>query len=135
MKKGYKPDLIEAGDWGKESSLTLDDYTFKSSHKVPPGVRLVGGQSTKWYGRVSPFPRSAYVNRSGLSGHEWPVPYAEIEKSYLEVCKILQIDDQTENKGLVHKCDSCSNSVDKVFFDFLEFLDFIDFLTIANLQT
>jgi hypothetical protein len=120
VKKGYKPDLIEAGDWGKESSLTLDDYTFKSSHKVPPGVRLVGGQSTKWYGRVSPFPRSAYVNRSGLSGHEWPVPYAEIEKSYLEVCKILQIDDQTENKGLVHKCDSCSNSVDKVFFDFLE---------------
>ena len=120
VKRGYKPEVIEAGDWDEESSLTLDNYTFKSSHKVPPGVRLVGGQSTKWFGRMSLFPKSAYVRRTEVSGHEWPLPYAEIEKSYLEVCKILELNIQSEEKGLVHQCETCSSLVDKVFFDFLD---------------
>ena len=120
MKKGYKPELIEAGDWDKESSLTLADYTFKSSHKVPPHVRLVGGQSTKWFGRMSLFPKSAYVNRTGIIGHEWPLPYSEIEKSYLEVCKILELDVQGDKKSLIHECETCIGLVDKVFFDFLD---------------
>ncbi len=120
MKRGYKPDLIEAGGWDKESTLTLDDYIFKSSHKVPPGVRLVGGQSTKWFGRVSLFPKNAYVNRSEISGHEWPFPYADIEKSYLEVCNLIQIEDQADRKSLVHQCDNCRDLVDTVFFDFLQ---------------
>ncbi len=119
VKKGYKPELIEAGDWDKESSLTLADYTFKSSHKVPPHVRLMGGQSTKWFGRMSLFPKSAYVNRTGIIGHEWPVPYAEIEKGYLEVCKILELDVQSEKKDLIHECETCVKLVDKVYFDFL----------------
>lgn len=120
MEKGYKPELIEAGNWDKESSLTLDDYIFKSSHKVPPHVRLVGGQSTKWFGRMSLFPKSAYVNRTGIFGHEWPLPYSEIEKGYLEVCRILELDVQSDEKSLIHECEICIGLVDKVFFDFLD---------------
>lgn len=120
VQKGYKPDLIEAGDWETEATLTLGDYTFKSCHKVPPGVRLVGGQSTKWFGRVSLFPMSAYVNRSGINGHDWSIPYSRIENSYKEICKILEVDDQTDKESVVHQCQKCETLVDRVFFDFLK---------------
>jgi len=117
VEKGFKPVIIEAGGWQNESLLTLKNYTLKSNNKFPEGVRLVGGQSSKWLGRVSLFPKDAYVNRSKIVGHDWLIPFEDIQKAYEKISKIFDI--PTSGLSKIHSCSNCVNVIERIQFWFM----------------
>ena len=120
VNRGLKPIIIEAGGWEQESFLTIKNYEFKSSNKVPENVRLIGGQSTKWLGRVSIFPRDSYENKSKIVGHEWIIPYSQIESTFREISELLNIKNSHENSNSsIHNCGICASFISKNSFDFM----------------
>lgn len=82
VKKGFKPELYEAGSVNEESELLgKKDYDFESTSALPEGVHKVGGGGNYWYGRVSQFPDADFDVHTSV----WPFQKNEILDFYLKM--------------------------------------------------
>lgn len=132
LDAGIPVTLIEAGNKSNEHHLNLTSYVWESKSKMPDGVHMVGGGTTKWHGRISKLPESIF-KRENLNGvSTWPIEHREFEKNYRKLLEFLQIENvEYENSILkkFHKCGFCENIFDISPFQIIQNSKFVKIFT------
>ena len=88
--------LIEAGDFNRETALlNRRSYNFITPSKMPEGVHVVGGGSTKWYGRIGEFYNSDYLSHINRK-QSWLIDQKEMNQYFKQVYKLLLNDERLD---------------------------------------
>lgn len=107
--------LIESGNENSEHHLNISSYKWQSKSKMPKGVHMVGGGTTKWHGRLSKLPKDIFNVNEKNELLKWPINYLEFERYYLELLKFLEIENaeyKNEVLNRFHSCKFCENIIE-----------------------